>query len=245
MVSWFFPEKRRAVLANLTRLNLWSGQRFKVDLVFENFGQTLADFLTQRPVSIRVEGREKAEEARRQGRGVIFLTSHLGNWELGGRILADWEWPVTAVYRPYQSPTMQNFIQRRRSPHLQYLAVGQGAAKGIVRVLERRETVAILGDRPFGEEGVPVSLCGGTILLPRGPFLFSCRYNVPLIPGFVFRARPGIYRAVVEDPLWPNGQGAQELMERLARILERYLALYGEQWYCFEPVWTPILSPGV
>lgn len=251
-VSRFFPEKRRAVLRNLTVINAWSGRQFVENRVFENFGHTLADFLTQTPVSIQIEGREKAEEARRRGRGVLFLTSHLGNWELGGRILADWGWPVTAVYQPYRSRAMQDFIQRRRAPGFQYLAVGKGAALGVARVLGRRETVAILADRPFGEEGVTVSLCGKPARLPWGPFLFACRYGAPLIPGFVLKETPGHYRVVVEDPLWPQGRGARgakELMDRLARILENYLSLYGDQWYCFEPVWdeTKIVvpSPGV
>ena len=53
--------------------------------MFRNFGLTLADFLSDGMPEVRVEGREKAEEARRAGKGVMFLTAHLGSWELGGK----------------------------------------------------------------------------------------------------------------------------------------------------------------
>lgn len=239
-VSRLFPAKRRAVEENLAVIEAWSGRRHDPERVFQSFGRTLSDFLSNSPVEVRVEGREKAEEARRRGRGTVFMTSHLGNWELGGRVLAEWGWPVTAVYRAYSSPAMQRFIQRRRPAGMSYLAVGQGAARGVAQVLERGGTVAMLADRPYGEDGVETRLCGRPARLPRGPFLFACRHGAPVIPGFVLHEAPGRYRAVVEDPLWPAGRGidaAKDLLDRMARVLEKYLVSHGDQWYCFEKVW--------
>jgi lauroyl/myristoyl acyltransferase len=237
-VGGFFPTKRAAVEKNLAVINAWSGRRFRADDVFRNFGVTLSDFLGGRAVDIAVEGRERAEEARARGHGVLVLTSHLGNWELGGRVLADWGWPMTAVFQPYRSRAMQRFIQKRRAPTLKYLAVGRGAAHGVGKVLKSREAAVMLADRPYGEDGAPVTLCGRTARLPRGPFLFACRFNAPILPGFVVMDRPGHYKAVVEAPLWPEGPGAvKNLMDKMALVLEKYVTQYADQWYCFEPVW--------
>ena len=50
--------------------------------------------------------------------------------------------------------------------------------------------------------------------------------------------RPGHYRTIVEAPLWPEGPDAvKNLMDKMALVLEKYLTLYADQWYCFEPVW--------
>ncbi|MBK6880677.1 MAG: lysophospholipid acyltransferase family protein [Elusimicrobia bacterium] len=237
-VGGFFPMKRAAVERNLAVINERSGRRFKSEDVFRNFGVTLSDFLGGRVVDIAVEGREHAEAARAVGRGVLVLTSHLGNWELGGRVLADWGWPVTAVFQPYKSRAMQRFIQKRRAPTLRYLAVGRGAAHGVGKVLKNHGSVVMLADRPFGEDGATVTLCGRPARLPRGPFLFACRFNTPVIPGFVVMDRPGHYRTIVEAPLWPEGPDAvKNLMDKMALVLEKYLTLYADQWYCFEPVW--------
>jgi lauroyl/myristoyl acyltransferase len=238
--SRFFPEKRRAVARNLAVINRWGHGRVTVDRVFENFGITLSDFLSRSPVEVDVEGRDMAEEALRRGHGALFLTSHLGNWELGGHVLSQWGWPVTAVYQPYKSRAMQEYIQGRRAENLRYLAVGRGAAAGMARLLGKGEAVAILADRPFGEDGAPVRLCGRRARLPRGPFVFACRFGAPVIPGFVLLEKPGRYRVVVKKPLWPRGKGdaaVQDLLDQMARVLEKYIALHGDQWYCFEPVW--------
>ena len=237
-VSHLFPSKRASVQKNLDHINAWTGRSFKVDTVFENFGKVLADFLGGGPLAVSVAGRETAESARRAGKGVLFLTSHLGSWELGGRILAGWGWPVTAVYQPYRSEAMQRFIQRRRAPGLHYLAVGRGAAHGVMKALRRQESVAMLGDRPFGEDGFPIVLCGKPARLPRGPFLFSCRNGTPIVPGFVLMDGNGRYRGVVEDALWPTGpEDVQNLMDKMAQVVGKYISTHADQWFCFEPVW--------
>lgn len=239
-VSRFFPGHRRAVESNLSVIGAFAGRRFSVDRVFENFGLMMADFLTDAEPGVSVEGREKAEEARRGGRGVMFLTSHIGHWEMGGRVLSRWGWDATAVYQPYRSEALQDFIQRRRAPGLGYLPVGKGAAAGVGRVLARGGAVALLADRPFGEEGEQVTFCGRTARLPRGPIVFAVRHGAPVVQGIVLMEGPGRYRVVAEEPLWPSGKGAaavKELLDRTARILEKYLSLHAEQWFCFEPVW--------
>jgi lauroyl/myristoyl acyltransferase len=237
-VSRLFSSKRAAVEKNLGWINAHAQTAFCVDDVFRNFGITLADFLGKRQVSWRVEGRERAEAARALGRGVLILTTHLGNWELGGRVLAQWGWPVTAVYQPYRSRAMGNYIQSRRSPGLEYLAVGRGAARGILNVLRRRGVVAMLGDRPFGEDGGWVTVCGKPMRFPRGPFLLAARSSVPVLPGFALMEKPGHYRVVVEEPLWGEGPDpVKNLMDKMAQVLGKYIATHGDQWYCFEPVW--------
>jgi lauroyl/myristoyl acyltransferase len=237
-VSQLFPKKRAAVEKNIAHINAYCGTQFRADRVFENFGMTLADFLGGQKVDIRVEGRERAEAARSEGRGTIILTTHLGNWELGGRVLADWGWPVTAVFQPYRSKTMQKFIQEKRSPGLKYLAVGRGAAHGIAKALRRHESVGMLADRPFGEDGGWVTVCGRPMRFPRGPFLFAARSGVPVLPGFALMDRPGHYRVVVEEALWPEGpHPVQNLMDKMAQVLGKYVAAYGDQWFCFEPLW--------
>jgi lauroyl/myristoyl acyltransferase len=246
LAPWVAPAKWRAVEENLAVLGAWAGKTFSARKVFENYGVTLSDFLSGANPNVRVEGKERADAARR-GRGVVILTSHLGNWELGGRVMAGWGWPATAVYQPYRSAALHDFIQSRRAAGLNYLAVGDNAAAGVSRALADNHAVALLGDRPFGERGADVRVCGRTMRLPRGPFLLACRAGAAVVPGFALMEAPGEYCVELQSPLEPSGRGpeaAREMMERFARVLERTLALHAEQWYCFESVFS-VQAPGV
>ena len=133
---------RAAVRANLDVISAFSGRSYSTDAVFSQFALMLSDFLADAHPQVPVEGLARAEEARKRGKGVLFLTSHLGHWELGGKILAGLGWDVTAVYQPYRSKALQAFIQGRRAMGLAYLPVGKGAASGVGRVLDRGGAVA-------------------------------------------------------------------------------------------------------
>jgi KDO2-lipid IV(A) lauroyltransferase len=235
------PARWRAVQANLDVIAAHGGRPASPLRVFENFAVSLSDFVAGARPHVKEEGREKAEAARRRGHGAVFLTSHLGRWELGAHILAEWGWKATAVYQPYRSASLRRFIESRRAPGIDFVPVGRGAAAAVARALRRKETVIFLGDRPFGERGLPVRLCGRTARLPSGPFRFACRHGAPIIPGFVLADAAGHCRAVVDDALWPRGKddaSVQELLERTAKVLEKFISNHAEQWYCFESVWA-------
>ncbi len=232
-------KRHRAVKFNLDTIALWGGKQYNPGMVFENYAYTLCDFITKPSLTITVQGRENAEEARKHGKGVIFLTSHLGHWELGAHILQEWGWPATAVYQPYRQAAMRRFIQKHRAQRINYLAVGEGAANGINRILENQKIIAMLADRPFGEEGIFVELCGKKARLPRGPFLFACRNGSPVLPCFVIRESLGCYKGIVEAPIWPQSkkrQSVDEMAKQMARVLEKNIAQHAEQWYCFEKI---------
>ena len=148
---------------------------------------------------------------------------------------------MTAVYKPYDTEGMRDFIRDRRAEGLAYLPVGKGAAAGVSKILARGGAVALLADRPFGEVREPRQpLRTPCAPSEAGPSSFAVRHGTPVVPGFILIDGPGKYRCVVEDPLWPTGtrpRAVKELLDRMARILEKYIVEHGDQWFCFEPVW--------
>ena len=64
---------------------------------------------------IRLEGGEHFDEALRQGRGVLFATAHLGNWELSAFAHALLTGPMNVVVRPLDNPFIDALVERRRA----------------------------------------------------------------------------------------------------------------------------------
>lgn len=78
---------------------------------FENFALSFTDFLRlghgdggRLASVVEVHGGEHLAAARSSGRGVIVLSAHLGNWELGAAWLAAGGTPVHLVARAHPSP---------------------------------------------------------------------------------------------------------------------------------------------
>ena len=192
-----------------------------------------------------VEGYEGILEGRAKGKGVLLLTAHLGNWEVGGLMLAEVKQPIHVVLVPDIYPAVE---RARRRLHAR-AGVGEipidssfGPTLAVLRALEGNAIVAMQGDRDFNNTGVAVPFFGRDAFFPRGPLRVAMATDAVVLPAFIVRVREGRYRAVVEKPLEIERGGDREaaLRENLRRyveILERYVRVSPEQWYCFYPFW--------
>jgi lauroyl/myristoyl acyltransferase len=235
-------EKRRAVQTNLKILlgNDVSGLEQKTDEIFENFALTLCDFVNPRNVTYELTGLENLGSTASTQEGVLFITFHLGHWDLGARILCDKGWKLTAIYQSYSSAFLQKVIQANRPEKLHYLPVGQGAAFGAMSALVKGEGVAVIGDKAFGEPGEPTSFLGGTVLWPKGPYLLASRSAAWVVPGVVVRVSPGHYKGLLDKPIRVSKESttqAADLSNHVAERLAHYLRTYPTQWYRFEKFW--------
>ncbi|MCB4755438.1 MAG: lysophospholipid acyltransferase family protein [Elusimicrobia bacterium] len=236
--SW---KKRKIIETNLQELLglQGSGLRQTAADILANFAVTMSDFFVSRGIQIDIPDKHKLDALRRENGAFMLLTFHLGAWEIGARVLRQWGWAVTAVYQPYTNKKFKQLIESHRVPGVNYIPVGQGAAGGVREALRRGDVVAMLGDHPFGEEGIPVNLLGRTVLWPRGPVLLAVREKVPLVVAALIRKAPGHYRAFMEDPLYPRDRSLTEvnrLTQRVAQHFGLYLRLHANQWYRFIPL---------
>lgn len=242
-------EVRAAVQANLSMIQ---GAPVRADSplvreVFRNFGRYLVEFLTIDRVphpEVRTEGVDELRALTQRGRGLILLTAHVGNWEVGAIVLRRMGFPVTAVALPHGDPSLDHLfnVQRRRCG-VEVIPLGRHAARWSLQRLREGRLLGLLGDREFGRNGVGLSLCGAQVRLPRGPAVLSLRSQAPIVPTFLIREGPWKFRLCVGSPIWPRTRAIQHgsvgaLIHAYATVLERYLKQFPDQWLMFQPVMT-------
>ncbi|MEP6471974.1 MAG: lysophospholipid acyltransferase family protein [Acidobacteriota bacterium] len=207
-------------------------------------------FATRRPEeSARlvesVVGFSHIVEGRAAGKGVLLMTAHLGNWEVGGLMLAQVRQPIHVVLVPDIFPGVE---RARRRLHARSgvteipIDNSFGPTLAVLRALESNAIVAMQGDRDFNNTGIAVPFFGRPAYFPRGPFRVAMATGAAVLPAFILRTDDGRYRAVIEAPLEIVRTGDRDaaLKENLSRyvaILERYVYERPEQWYCFYPFW--------
>lgn len=97
-----------------------------------------------------VRGWEQVEAAQAAGRGVIFLSPHLGAWELGSLHIAARR-PLTALYRPLRMPGLDALVRGARQRNGATLMPTDGSGvRALYRALDQGETVGILPDQDPG-----------------------------------------------------------------------------------------------
>ncbi|MDB5964782.1 MAG: lysophospholipid acyltransferase family protein [Polaromonas sp.] len=98
--------------------------------------------------NVRFEGREHAEQAFAQGRGVIFFGPHCGSFELGPQALAEVYGPITAIYRPARKAWLAKIEQAtRQRPQLTVVPASLSGIRLMHRTLKANQAVALLTDQ--------------------------------------------------------------------------------------------------
>jgi lauroyl/myristoyl acyltransferase len=217
-----------------------------------NFACMLADYFycagggNARDLLDQWEGIEHLETARREGRGVILVTAHLGNWELGGILLALRGFPMSVV--TLEEPTSELTRWRdtyRRQSGIRTHAVGPGhdfAIVELIRTLRSGGIVAMLVDRPYAGSGLPVEFFGRKTEFSSAPGLLWQHTGAAVIPAFVLHNDSGRYTAFAQAPLAfskstePRADLAANT-QLLATHFEHVIRKHPEQWFNYVPIW--------
>jgi phosphatidylinositol dimannoside acyltransferase len=189
---------------------------------------------------LRIVGREHIDTALAAGRGAIFASPHIGNWDAGGAWLAAVGYPATAVVERLQPAELyERFARYRRALGLELLPLDDGGEtlRGVIRALRNNRLACLVCDRDLTGGGLEVRLFGGRAVMPGGPASIALKTGAPLLPCSVYHdRRPGHWRAVVHPPLVPERSGdtrkdTAALTQRLADEFEGLIAAAPEQWH--------------
>ncbi len=192
-----------------------------------------------------VVGFDQIVEARKKGKGVLLLTAHLGNWEIGGLMLAEIRQPIHVVLVPDIFPGVERVRRRlHRQSGVIEIRIDRSVQPtlAVMRALSDNAIVGMQGDRDFNNTGIAVPFFGREAFFPRGPLRVAMATEAAVLPAFVVRMPDGRYRAILEQPL-PIDRGSdreaalRRNLERYVAILERYVRHDPDQWYCFYPFW--------
>ncbi len=246
------PRERRAVRLNLERVTGRSGLAarllaFRLFYNFSKFMVAYTDLVLFDPVRLRrwVEGSETESGRIRgllaEGRGLIVLTLHLGNWEIGLAHLAALGHKVNVVMRPEDSEGARFEERTRAATGVRVVPSGESAWNGLelLLALRRGEIVAIQGDRAFGPLTERTELFGAPVDLPSGPFALAQASGAPILVVCVLIRGHFRYRLVADGPLrvGPGEEGVRAAARDFARVAEKHVAAFPTQWFNFYEVW--------
>ena len=193
---------------------------------------------------IDYDGFEHFQRAKEQGKGVLFLTAHLGAWELSSAAHALHGNPMFVMVRPLDNPLIDRMIQSRRALHGNKVIVKADAARDVIRALRANEAVGILADQnAAGEDGVFVDFFGIPASATRGVAQLALRTGAAIIPGFAFwnetRSRYVLkFYAPVETARGPDRErNVLETTQRCQSAIELAIREQPEQWLWMHRRW--------
>lgn len=193
---------------------------------------------------IDIENRHYLDQALAEGRGVVFLTGHFGNWEWLGAILAILGYPMTSVIRRQESGQVTSFLNEyRQRSGIEIFAKGTSEMIGAARALKQKKILGLVADQDAGVDGQFVEFFGRSSATPSGPAIFAKRFKAPVLPVFIVRKPGGGHRILVQPPLYYRDSGREEedllhLTQEMTAVTEKIIREYPDEWIWFQKRWA-------
>jgi len=249
-------EERRVNMKNLMHITgkSWVQCIFCCIRLYNNFAIQLVAFLHhdyytdeywQEKVIQKPEYISKVHRALEKGRGLILISAHLGCWELGKHVLPDRNVKVNMVMVPTEDSAMEDlWIKFREREGLKIINLKESFFSGveILDALRRNEIVVLHGDRIFSESAMQADFFGKKAYFPRGPVELARLSGAEVMSAFIFVEKNKTFRVIVDDGLdfiWTGDKkkDVQMNIQKMASMLEKYVALYPDQWHAFYDFW--------
>lgn len=222
--------------------------------IWENLGRTVGEFPhiphlqqnTSQGAGWEIIGEEYLTEQANRSGPVLFVSGHIGNWEMLPPGVAKYGVPFSSFFRAASNPFVNELIL-----NLRYQAMGQtipmfakGAkgAKQALKHLLQGKRLGVLSDQKMND-GINVKFFGKPAMTSSAVASLALKLRCPIIPGYVQRLGPARLRIVVEPPLDytmltnHSRENVQILTQKINDILERWIKQQPEQWLWLHKRW--------
>ncbi len=256
------PKTRTSVRKNIEGISQGRWAKGKIETytrkTFQNYGQYLLDYMVMHRLTPSHKDRWVEEEmgghymleALQRGKGVICITPHLGNWELGGLLFSFKGGKLHVLTLDEEDRGIKSYreeMRRRWGIRNIYIRPGDDsplATLEAIQALRRNEIVAMLGDRIETQRTMEFDFFGKKTPFPIGAALMAMTTGAAVLPVFVVMERNRKYRGIIESPVYFDSSSREEResilrkgMEEIVKKFESYIEKYPDQWYNFYSYW--------
>jgi len=173
---------------------------------FVHLGKALLEvmLIDKRRLAATVDfiGYENLQNAIDQGRGVVFVTGHIGNWEMMGAAVAAAH-SLSVVAAPLEPEEVNNMIVGYRAGMgvRTILRSRPGASRELIRVFKENRILGILIDQDTDVESVFVDFMGRPAWTPTAAASMAIKFNAPVVFGAIQRGADNRHTVTIEGPL--------------------------------------------
>jgi KDO2-lipid IV(A) lauroyltransferase len=191
-----------------------------------------------------LDGHDNFLKGQRRGKGVLYLTGHIGAWELSSFAHALYGFPLHYIARPLDNARVDSLVNRYRCLSGNRPIFKNESARALLKILKDAGTVGILADQnTMPEEGVFVDFFGKSACTTTGIARVALHTDAAVIPGYAYwDSGIGKYRLRFEPAveLVRTGDTERDVFvntQKFANVIEEIIRKHPEQWVWVHARW--------
>ena len=218
-----------------------------IEKMWSNYGLTFAEYVFLDKFRfnkfqnnhIEISGEKIITEIKNKGKPVIFISAHLGNFELMAMELEKKNINLAAIYRPLNNFFLNPFMVYLRKKYLCKRQVKKGliGTRETINYLKKNNSIALMVDQRVGESerypffGIPAH----TTTIPAQ---LALKYDLEIIPIYLERRENNFFKMEIQQPIkYKKTQNSNEdkknITVEINRIIEKMILKNPSQW-----IWT-------
>ncbi len=199
-----------------------------------------------------IKGKEHLDRALANGKGVILVTAHFGNFPLMMLDFAQMGYKVNVIMRRARDKKVADIILKimnRVNVHTIYTHPRRGCVLESLKVLRNNELLFVLMDQHFGSEGgVMVEFFHRKAATAPGAVVIANRTGSPVLPVFCVRQKDSHQEIILEPEIFfekceKDEDTIQVNVSRLTRIIEKFIRMYPHEWGWMHRRWKKEQDP--
>jgi len=191
--------------------------------------------------NFKITGKENLDAALAERKGIILVSFHLGNLDLGIKALGSAGYPINAIVENWQSNELDAFLQHPREKAGAKLIKVKEASSHLLAILKKNEILALMIDSPNCFNGVKVKIGDKWALLPTGPAIMALRTGARVVPCGLVRTSNTTFHGIFGKPIQiqPSGNLAEDVRvvtQSTTDAIVSITRLFIDQWFVFHPL---------
>jgi KDO2-lipid IV(A) lauroyltransferase len=192
--------------------------------------------------NVEMRGEEHAHGVLAQGRGMLVLMGHIGNWELLGLALAGRWVPIHVIVREQHDKAFNTYWRESREKMGLHPMAAQHSYRDALRALKKGDMVAVTLDQNMRRRrGVFVNFFGEQACTTPGLAYLSAQSGVPVVPIYTIRQPDGRHVVQVLPPVPPPADREEATIQASTQvysdILEGIIRQHPDQWLWLHKRW--------
>ncbi len=192
---------------------------------------------------VEFKGHEKLRRALEQGRGAVYFTGHIGNWEIMAAAVAE-KFPLSVIAAPLEPEQLNDMIVRLRAAKgvRTILRTRPGASRELIRIFRENRILGLLIDQDTEVDGAFVDFMGKPAWTPTAAASIAIKFNAPVLFGYITRVSNSRHTLTVEGPLdiIRTGDDKKDIVVNTAlftKKIEECILRNPEQWVWMHRRW--------
>jgi KDO2-lipid IV(A) lauroyltransferase len=250
---YLIPIRKKVVIENLSKAFPSKSKKEIADLAFNCYKSISVTFIEilslpilgekQLISSVKFENLDLMKELYQKNKGLIVLTAHFGNWEIGAISLGiQFGVPLNIIVKPQRNTLVDNWMNNYRTKwNNKVISLGVSIRQTYKELVDKN-VVAIIADQRGPEEGIRVQYFGRPSATYTGPAVLALKTGAPIVMGIVARQKDYTYLTIIEEIKTDDlpedfDERVKEITQRHTAFLEKYARIYPEQWFWMHKRW--------